>query len=86
MRGKGRVLSKALSNGFTVFKKVEGVFERVMQAELAAAGGTGDSPARFLRQAHWHRQTLRRTQAAQVDLESCIARAWRDEARQVVYR
>lgn len=53
-----RILSKARNNGFTLIKKVGGVFERAMQVEAAAQGGSGDSPAPHLRRAHWRRQAF----------------------------
>ena len=52
-----RNLSKARSSGFTLIKRVGGVFERAMQVE-ACVDGIGDSPSPHMRRAHWRRQAF----------------------------
>jgi hypothetical protein len=50
-----RNLSKARNNGFTLVKRVGGVFERAVQVEASLGG---DSPSPHLRRAHWRRQAF----------------------------
>jgi hypothetical protein len=52
-----RNLSKARNSGFTLIKRVGGVFERALQQE-ASLEGIGDSPSPHLRRAHWRRQAF----------------------------
>jgi hypothetical protein len=51
-----RNLSKARNCGFTLIKRVGGVFERAMQKEESASGS--DSPSPHMRRAHWRRQAF----------------------------
>lgn len=61
-RSQGKVLernlSKARNSGFTLIKRVGGVFERAMQVEASANGGGGDGPSPHMRRAHWRRQAF----------------------------
>lgn len=49
-----RNLSKARNCGFTLIKRVGGVFERAMQVEASI----GDGPSPHMRRAHWRRQAF----------------------------
>jgi hypothetical protein len=51
-----RNLSKARNCGFTLIKRVGGIFERAMQVEASVNGG--DSPSPHMRRAHWRRQAF----------------------------
>jgi hypothetical protein len=52
-----RNLSKVRNSGFTLIKRVGGVFECAMQME-ACVDGSSDSPSPHMRRAHWRRQAF----------------------------